>query len=62
MTYYGVKRQGAQFYANCAHVHIINDDGDVGTPGPTTKIPGVYTLGQKGAKLCLISVYGGQIS
>jgi hypothetical protein len=50
MTYYGVKRQGAQFYANCAHVHIINDDGDVGT------------LGQKGAKLCLISVYGGQIS
>ncbi|KAJ4286683.1 hypothetical protein N0V90_012935 [Kalmusia sp. IMI 367209] len=38
--------QGAQFYSNCAHVRILNE-GKVGTPGPTAKIPGVYTFGQK---------------
>jgi hypothetical protein len=41
-------RQGAQFYANCAHVRVINSGTDVGTPGPAVKILGVYTFGQKG--------------
>ncbi|KAF2687844.1 lytic polysaccharide monooxygenase [Lentithecium fluviatile CBS 122367] len=36
----------AQFYVNCAHVQVVND-GPIGTPGPTVKIPGVYTRGQK---------------
>ncbi|KAF2676453.1 lytic polysaccharide monooxygenase, partial [Lentithecium fluviatile CBS 122367] len=40
--------QGSQFYANCAHVKITNPSANVGTPGPTVKIPGVYTFGQKG--------------
>ncbi|KAK7221422.1 hypothetical protein V2G26_009425 [Clonostachys chloroleuca] len=34
-----------QFYVNCAHVEIVNN-GESGIPGPTTKIPGVYTRGQ----------------
>ncbi|KAF2749148.1 lytic polysaccharide monooxygenase [Sporormia fimetaria CBS 119925] len=40
-------REDAQFYVNCAHVEIINDRDDFGTPGPLVKIPGVYTRGQK---------------
>jgi hypothetical protein len=36
----------AQYYPNCAHVEIINDSDNIGTPGPTVKIPGVYTRGQ----------------
>lgn len=39
--------QGAQYYANCAHVRIVNPSAKVGTPGPTVKIPGVYTFGMK---------------
>ncbi|OAL04086.1 hypothetical protein IQ06DRAFT_345282 [Phaeosphaeriaceae sp. SRC1lsM3a] len=39
--------QGAQFYANCAHITIINQNVEIGTPGPMVKIPGVYTFGQK---------------
>ena len=38
----------AQFYMNCAHVEILNSDGDVGTPGPLVKIPSVYERGQRG--------------
>jgi hypothetical protein len=44
-------RQGAQFYANCAHVRVINSGVDIGSPGPAVKIPGVYTFGQKGMLL-----------
>jgi hypothetical protein len=36
----------AQFYVNCAHVEVVND-GAASTPGPTVKIPGLYTRGQK---------------
>ncbi|KAH7395247.1 glycoside hydrolase [Phaeosphaeria sp. MPI-PUGE-AT-0046c] len=39
--------QGAQFYANCAHITIVNHNVEIGTPGPLVKIPGVYTFGQK---------------
>jgi hypothetical protein len=39
--------QGSQFYANCAHVRILNPTSNVGAPGPQVKIPGVYTFGQK---------------
>ena len=37
----------AQFYLACAHIEIKNS-GQVGTPGPLVKIPGVYQRGQKG--------------
>ncbi|RYP22182.1 hypothetical protein DL765_001830 [Monosporascus sp. GIB2] len=37
----------AQFYVNCAHVEIVNTSGDIGTPGPLVKIPGVYKRGQQ---------------
>ncbi|RYP26757.1 hypothetical protein DL768_011592 [Monosporascus sp. mg162] len=36
----------AQFYVNCAHVEIVSTSGDIGTPGPLAKIPGVYERGQ----------------
>ncbi|KAF2655703.1 lytic polysaccharide monooxygenase [Lophiostoma macrostomum CBS 122681] len=40
--------QGSQFYVNCAHVRILNPSiSNAESPGPTTKIPGVYTFGQK---------------
>lgn len=40
--------QGSQFYANCAHVRIVNSNANLGTPSPLTKIPGVYAFGQRG--------------
>ncbi|KAH9893860.1 glycoside hydrolase [Xylariomycetidae sp. FL2044] len=36
----------AQFYVNCAHVNIVNENSEVGTPGPVVNIPGVYVRGQ----------------
>ncbi|KAI0169709.1 hypothetical protein GGR52DRAFT_573764 [Hypoxylon sp. FL1284] len=39
-----------QYYVNCAQVEIVND-GAIGTPGPTAKIPGVYQRGQPGTLL-----------
>ncbi|KAH7110100.1 glycoside hydrolase [Dendryphion nanum] len=39
--------QGSQYYANCAHVRVLNANANIGTPGPLVKIPGVYTFGQK---------------
>ncbi|KXX76303.1 Cellulose-growth-specific protein [Madurella mycetomatis] len=35
-----------QFYVNCAHIEIINDIANVGSPEPLVKIPGIYERGQ----------------
>ncbi|KAI9150071.1 hypothetical protein HJFPF1_09825 [Paramyrothecium foliicola] len=39
--------EDSQFFVNCAHVEILNDGDNIGTPGPLVKIPGVYQRGQK---------------
>ncbi|KAH8729036.1 glycoside hydrolase [Phaeosphaeriaceae sp. PMI808] len=40
--------QGAQFYANCAHIRVVNAGAQpASSPGPLVQIPGVYTFGQK---------------
>ncbi|CAI6334589.1 unnamed protein product [Periconia digitata] len=39
--------QDAQFYVNCAHIEVVNDNGTPGALPDGVKIPGVYTRGQK---------------